>query len=129
MSSQQSTGQIRPDGSSNPFPHPLDPLSVIESDSVRDTILRTRGQDSAIHFRSIFLEEPLKKELSQFLDLEAAGKITSQSPRPARIAKVQYDVIRSTKYHEYMESWIDVKLDTEVRHRLIDNMHQAALTT
>lgn len=128
MSSAPSTGQIRLDGSSNPLPHPLDPLSVVESDSVRETILRTRGQDSAIHFRTIFLQEPLKKELSQFLDLENAGKITPLSPRPTRIAKVQYDLIRSPKYHEYMESWIDIKLGKEVRHRVIDKMHQAALT-
>ncbi|KAF8862645.1 copper amine oxidase [Acephala macrosclerotiorum] len=111
------------------IPHPLDPLSVVESDSVRETILRSRGQDNAIHFRSIYLEEPPKKELSSFLELENVGKVTSQTPRPARIAKVQYDVIRSTTYHEYMESWVDVKSGNEVRHRTIDKMFQAALTT
>lgn len=111
------------------IPHPLDPLSVVESDSVREIILRSRGRKSAIHFRSIYLEEPPKKELSPFLDLENVGRVTSQTPRPARTAKVQYDVIRSTKYHEYMESWVDVKTGSEVRHRTIDKMHQAALTT
>lgn len=128
MSAQQTTGQLRPDGSKI-LPHPLDPLSILESDSVREAILRIQGNDSAIHFRSIFLEEPPKKDLTKFLDLESAGKTTSTIPRPTRIAKVQYDVIRSSKYHEYMESWIDVKLGKEVRHRTIDKMHQAALTT
>lgn len=129
MSSTQSTGQTRPDGLENSFPHPLDPLSVFESDSVREAILRMRGRDSAIHFRSIFLEEPPKKELSCFLDADCFGEITSQTPRPARIAKVQYDVIQSREYHQYMESWIDVKLGKEVRYRTIDKHHQAALTT
>ncbi|KUJ09846.1 copper amine oxidase [Mollisia scopiformis] len=128
MSAEQSTGHIRPDGSKNTFPHPLDPLSVAESDAVREAILRKQGQNVAIHFRSIFLEEPPKKDLTIFLDLESAGKITSRTPRPARVAKVLYDVIRSSRYHEYMESWIDVKLGKEIRHRSIDKKHQAALT-
>lgn len=129
MSSTQSAGQARPDGLKSTSPHPLDPLSVFESDSAREAILGIRGRDSAIHFRSIFLEEPPKKELSLFLDAECFGKITSQTPRPSRIAKVQYDVIRSREHHEYMESWIDVNLGKEVRHRPIDKLHQAALTT
>lgn len=128
MSAEQpTTGQVRPDNSNNSFPHPLDPLSVTELDSVRRAILRSRGQDNAIHFRSIFLEEPLKKRLTSFLDLESVGKVTSQTPRPARVAKVQYDIIRNTKDHEYMESSVDVKTGSEVQHRTIDKMHQAAL--
>jgi primary-amine oxidase len=83
----------------------------------------------AILFRSIYLEEPPKKELSQFLDLENAGRLTPRTPRPARLAKLQYDVVRSNKQHEYMESTVDVISLREVAHRVIDKTYQAALTT
>ena len=121
MSAEHSTSKA--------LPHPLDHLSVAESDAARQVILDARGSEVAIHFRSIALEEPLKKELTQFLDLEHAGKLTAKIPRPARIAKVQYDVIRGDKNHEYTESWVDVVSGKETRHRVIDNVHQASLTT
>ena len=83
----------------------------------------------AIHFRSIFLEEPPKNELINFLDLEHSGKVTTQTPRPARLAKVQYDVVRGDKKHEYMESWVDVVSGKEVEQRIVDKIHHASLTT
>jgi primary-amine oxidase len=110
-------------------PHPLDHLSVTESDAARQIVLDARGSDVAIHFRSIALEEPLKKDLTKFLDLEHAGKLTAETPRPARLAKIQYDVVRGDKNHEYTESWVDVILEKETRHRVIEKVHQAALTT
>lgn len=129
MSAQQpTTGQLRPDGS-RALPHPLDQLSIEESDYAREVILTVRGSQVAINFRSIFLDEPLKHELSQFLELENAGRVTARTPRPARVAKVQYDVIRSDRKHEYMESCVDVLSGKEVHQRVIEKMHQAALTT
>ncbi|KAG0645046.1 Copper amine oxidase 1 [Hyphodiscus hymeniophilus] len=130
---QVTTGQLTPDGSTatatTSIPHPLDQLSVFESDSARGTILKARGLNVTIQFRSIALEEPPKRELCRFLDLEHAGSLTAHTPRPARIAKVQYDVVRADKHIVYIESWVDVVERKEVEKRVIDKVHQAALTT
>ncbi|KAH7372203.1 primary-amine oxidase [Cadophora sp. MPI-SDFR-AT-0126] len=129
MSVQQSTtGQLHPDGIKT-APHPLDQLSIQESDYAREVILNARGSQVAINFRSIFLDEPPKQELSRFLELENTGRVTSYTPRPARVAKVQYDVIRGDQKHEYMESCVDVKSGKETQQRIVEKMHQAALTT
>lgn len=126
--SQATTGQLRPDGS-QPLPHPLDMLTIAESDAAREVILHVRGKEVAINFRSIAAEEPAKKELTRFLDLEHAGKLTSSTPRPARLAKVQYDVVRASGVHEYTESLVDVVKGMEVEQRVVSKVHQAALTT
>lgn len=129
MSSRPATtGSLRPDGS-QPIPHPLDQLSVAEINAAREIILQVRGTQVAINFRSIALEEPAKKELTAFLDLEHAGKITSRTIRPARIAKVQYDVVRASGIHEYTESMVNVLKGKEVEQRIVSRVHQAALTT
>jgi hypothetical protein len=122
------TGQLRPGGSKT-IPHPLDLLTIAESDAARQAILDARGSNVAVIFRAIFLEEPLKEELIQFLDLEHAGKVTAKTRRPARLAKVQYDVISGGTDREYMESWVDVVSGNEVDTRVVEKMHQAGLTT
>ncbi len=130
MSAEQATttGQLRPDGS-RPRPHPLLQLSAEETNLARQVILDARGSNVAIKFRAIFLEEPLKKELSVFLDLEHAGKVTADTPRPARLARIQYDVVQSEKNVEYMESVVDIIKGKETLQRIVDKMHQAGLTT
>ena len=128
LAEQVTIGQVLPDGSTT-LPHPLDQLSLSESDSARQAILDARGPNVAINFRSIFLEEPPKKELTQFLELEHSGRVTARTLRPSRLAKVQYDVFRGDNEYQYMESWVDVNSSKEVRKRLVDKMHQASLTT
>jgi primary-amine oxidase len=126
------TGHMRPDRSetsSRATPHPLDQLSVVEANLAREAILTARGPQVAIHFRSIFLEEPPKKELLKFLDLEHSGMLTARTPRPARVAKVQYDVVRGNQNHEYTESWVNVISGKEVERRVVDKIHHASLTT
>ena len=131
MSAEQATtGHLQPDGSTArvSMPHPLDQLSVYESDLAREIILSARGRNVAIQFRSIALKEPPKNELTQFLDLEHAGRLTPQTPRPVRLGKVEYDVVRGDKNHEYMESWVDLVSQKEVEQRVVDKAHHAALT-
>lgn len=126
------TGHMRSDGSETTLgaiPHPLDQLTVTEVNLAREAILKARGTTVAVHFRSIFLEEPPKKELSQFLDLEHSEKVSLQTPRPARRAKVQYDVVRGDKNHEYTESCVDIASGIEVEIRVVDKVHHASLTT
>lgn len=109
-------------------PHPLDQLSVAESDKTRDLIVAARGSGAVLQFRSIFLDEPLKKELVPFLEAEHAGSLTAQTPRPARLAKAQYDVVNSDKSHEYIESVIDLGSGKETVKRVVDKTHQSSVT-
>ncbi len=107
--------------------HPLDQLTLSETSIARETILHAREQ-SVIEFRSIFLEEPPKAELVAFLDAEHGGSLSSRTQRPARVARVQYDLVRSDKSHEYAESLVDLEARKETLHRVVDKMHQPSLT-
>jgi len=109
------------------IPHPLDPLSSVESNVTRQAILDARGSNVTVRFRSIFLEEPPKAELVTFLALEHSGQLTAASPRPARVARVQYDAINSSKEYSYVESLVDVNKRTEVKERIVDKLHQAGI--
>lgn len=111
------------------MPHPLDQLSVAESDVARQVVLEARGAAVALNFRSIALEEPPKNELVKFLELEHADSVTPQTPRPDRLAKVSYDIVHGDRSHEYTESFINVRSATEVSRRVVDKVYQAGLTT
>lgn len=132
MSAEQDTAAPGgPDGltSRMALPHPLDQLSVAESDVARQVVLEARGASVALNFRSIALEEPPKDELTRYLDLEHAGRVAEHTPRPARLAKVSYDIVRGDRSHDYTESFVDVRAAAEVSRRVVDKVHQAALTT
>jgi len=108
-------------------PHPLDQLSISETRKAREIILNARGS-SVIEFRSIALEEPPKAELLAFLDVEHNGSLSSRTPRPARVARVQYDLVRADKSHEYTGSLVDLDRKRETLHRVVDKIHQPSLT-
>lgn len=108
-------------------PHPLDQLSANEVHRARNVILHARGH-CLIQFRAIFTEEPAKSELAPFLEAEHKGKLTSRTRKPARLARVQYDVVHDDKSHDYTESVVDVNVGKEVLHRVVDKKHQPALT-
>jgi len=118
-----------PGGPSGMIPHPLDQLTVTEVNLTREAILKARGNTVAVHFRSIFLEEPPKKQLSQFLELEHSGKVSLQTPRPARRATAQYDVVYGDKNHEYTESCVEIASGLEVEKRVVEKVHHASLAT
>ena len=126
-SSRPDASPQSPNLATSSSPHPLDQLRGYEIDVAREVAIKARGQHFIL-FRAIFLQEPLKADLVPFLHAEHDGRVSSESPRPARLAKVQYDVIHDDKSHEYMESLIDVNQRKEVLHRLVDKKHQAALT-
>ncbi|GJC97599.1 amine oxidase [Colletotrichum higginsianum] len=77
-------------------PHPLTALSRDEFKTARDIVTNLYGSDSSLFYRAIFLQEPKKAELVPFLQAEHAGTITDETPRPPRLARLQYDVIRTT---------------------------------
>src|SRR4051812_767367 len=106
-------------------PHPLDMLSLSEVETARQVIVDANS-NKVIDFREIFLQEPPKEELKPFLDLEHAGRLSPNTPRPARLAKVQYDVIGSSKIPEFHESVIDVQKRIRVSHEVVSSMHHAS---
>lgn len=109
------------------FPHPLDHLSVAECDIARQVVLDARGSEVSLYFRSIGLEEPPKNELIKYLETEHAQGVTAQTPRPARLAKVAYDIIKADRSREYTESLVDVQTAKETSRRVVDQVHQAGL--
>lgn len=90
-----------------PQPHPLIPLSVGETNLARD-VIRAAYPQNVLKFRVIYLEEPAKKILAPYLDLEHAGKITSSTPRPAREARVHFDTAHGGKPPQSHEAIIDL---------------------
>jgi primary-amine oxidase len=104
-------------------PHPLDQLRSHEVNVAREVILRGRP-GVVLQFRTIVLREPAKPELTAFLAVEHSGNLTPSTPRPPRLAEVQFDVINNDKSHDYTESIVDVNTKKELRSRTLDSTSQ-----
>ena len=89
-------------------PHPLQMLSVQETEKARDIVLANHP-DHVIEFRQVDLKEPCKKDLVSFLQVEHEGKLSPTTPRPPRMAKCHYDIIATDKTIHYHESIIDLE--------------------
>lgn len=107
--------------------HPLLPLTIPEVHVARNIVLSIH-KNSILDFRSLSLEEPPKAELQPFLDLEHAGLLKADTPRPARLARVTYDVISGDRVAKYYESLVDVLNGTIVSQEVVDQPAHAALT-
>ena len=110
-------------------PHPFTTLNAEETRTARSVILASHP-DVVVDFREIYLQEPQKELMKEFLALEHAAQPgrSPHSTRPPRLAKCQYDVIGSDKIPEYHESVVDVERKTRVRHEVVGKEHQASLT-
>ncbi|PNH77312.1 hypothetical protein VD0001_g220 [Verticillium dahliae] len=108
------------------IPHPLSALTVAESDVARDAVLADH-EGAVLKFRLIFLLEPPKAEVITFLDLEHAGKVTAETPRPVRTAQVHYDVIGGDNAAVYQESVVDLSSKKVVDTKIVAKVHQASL--
>ncbi|CRK31911.1 hypothetical protein BN1723_014575 [Verticillium longisporum] len=108
------------------IPHPLSALTVAESDAARDAVLAAH-EGAVLKFRLIFLLEPPKAEVIAFLDLEHAGKVTAETPRPIRTAQVHYDVIGGDNAAVYQESVVDLSSEKVVDTKIVAKVHQASL--
>lgn len=104
--------------------HPLDILSLEETNCARDLVANFHP-DTVISFREIYLEEPPKEALLQFLAAEHAGK---EGVRPHRSALVQYDVIGTDRIPQSHESVIDLEDKKRTSHALVDKDQHAGLT-
>ncbi|KAI4763829.1 putative copper amine oxidase [Aureobasidium sp. EXF-3400] len=107
--------------------HPLSILSIAETNLAREIVLAHHDKE-VIDFREIFLQEPTKGELVKYLQLEHSGRLSPSSPRPARLAKCQYDVIGQDRIPSYHESVVDIGSRQRIKHEVIGKEHQAALT-
>jgi len=110
-------------------PHPFKILGVEEIRIARDVVLSLHP-DVVVDFREIYLQEPNKELMKQYLALEHATQPgqSPQSKRPPRLAKCQYDTIGSDKVPEYHESVIDVETRKRVKHEVVGKEHHASLT-
>jgi hypothetical protein len=110
------------------LPHPLSILSEQETNTARSSII-VAHPDTVIDFRQIYLHEPPKAQLRDFLALEHSGRLSPTSPRPARLALCQYDVIGPDRVPSFHESLVDVALGKRVKHHVVGKQHHASLTT
>jgi primary-amine oxidase len=95
----------------------------------RDVVLSAHSsKEVVVDFREIFLQEPPKELMKQYLEAEHAATPGRSPVTPPRLAKCQYDVIGSDKVPEYQESIVDIGLKKRVKHEVIGKEHQASLT-
>jgi primary-amine oxidase len=107
--------------------HPLAILSIEETNLARD-VVKSLHPGVVIDFREIFLQEPPKAQLVDFLAIEHAGRLSPTTPRPARLALCQYDVIGPDRIPQFHESVIDVVSQSRVKHTVVGKEHHASLT-
>lgn len=108
-------------------PHPLAQLNSQEIDIARQAITKART-GYLLLFRGIFTEEPAKTELVPFLEAEHSGNLTEDTPRPPRLARVQYDTINEKGDHAYTESTVDLNSGKEILHRVLEKSFEPPLT-
>lgn len=109
-------------------PHPLSALSIDETNLARDVVLSCHPE-GILYFRQTLLLEPPKIEVVPFLELEHSGKLCPNTPRPQRLAKVQYDVItKGIRVPQYQESVVDLMRKRRVGYKVIATEKHAALT-
>lgn len=107
--------------------HPLSILSIEETNLARD-VVKAAHPNVVIDFREIFLQEPPKAQLLEFLALEHAGRLSPTTSRPPRLALCQYDVIGTDRIPQFHESVIDVVSQSRVNHTVVGKEHHASLT-
>lgn len=105
-------------------PHPLDPLSIEETCSARD-IVKALHPGDLLSFRQIYLEEPLKCQLTKYLKAEH-GKQRIETLE--RKALVQYDVIGINRVPTYHESIIDLHTGERAHHVIVSGDDHINLT-
>lgn len=107
--------------------HPLSILSEEETNLARD-VVKNAHPSTVIDFREIFLKEPPKAQLLDFLALEHAGRLSPTTPRPPRLALCQYDVIGIDRIPRFHESIVDIGARMRVKHAIVGKQHHASLT-
>lgn len=104
--------------------HPLDLLSVQETNDVRDIVLKSHPKQ-IIYFRETYLQEPPKQDLIKYLAAEHSGQKPISIPRTAL---AQYDVIGSDGVPQFHESVINLNTQERVSHVVVPKKFHACLT-
>ncbi|KAI3321584.1 copper amine oxidase 1 [Xylariaceae sp. AK1471] len=87
MSTEQKTSKFKPP------PHPLRPLVDEELVRARDLVVKKHGGEGVVlFFRSIYVDEPKRDDLVQFLIAEHAGQ--SPATTPPRQVTVLFDLVK-----------------------------------
>ncbi|KAI0873995.1 copper amine oxidase [Hypoxylon argillaceum] len=87
-------------------PHPLRPLTGEELQRARDVVVKELGGDGiALFFRSIYIDEPKRDDLVQFLVAEHAGQAPTTTP--PRQVTVLFDLVKDGK-PQLSEAIVDV---------------------
>lgn len=107
--------------------HPLAILSEAETNLARD-VVKAAHPNTVIDFREIFLQEPPKARLVEFLALEHACHLSPTTPRPPRLALCQYHVIGADRIPQFHESVVDVVSRIRMKHTVVGKQHHASLT-
>jgi primary-amine oxidase len=105
-------------------PHPLDILSVEETNKARD-IVKSLHPDHNLFFRDTYLDEPSKESLTQYLRAEHAGETPSPLPRQAL---AQYDVLDGKGGVRSHESIVDIDSGKRISHQIVPIDQQASLS-
>jgi primary-amine oxidase len=105
-------------------PHPLDILSVDETNKARD-IVRGLHPEHNVFFRESYLDEPVKALLSKYLDAEHSGQPLPDVPRQALC---QYDVLDGKGGVQSQESIVDLSSGKRIAHHIVPEEHHASLS-
>ena len=108
-------------------PHPLDQLSLEETAVARDVVLQAHP-NSVVQFREIFLQEPPKELLKNFLGSERKRNGDADVPRPPREALCQYDVVGPSRFSKFHESVVDIENKKATSEVIVSSQHHASLT-
>lgn len=110
------------------MPHPLEQLTPAEIETACE-VIRSTHPDTVIDFREVYLQEPPKKELRKYLDIEHATGVAPSDAFPPRLAKCQYDVVGGgQKVPAFCETLIDVVNKAVVKKEVIGTDQHASLT-
>ena len=100
-------------------PHPLLPLSAEECCRARDVVTRQHRTETILSYRSIYLQEPKRAELTPFLAAEHDGRVTDATERPPRLAKVEY-FVKCGKQSQYCEAIVDIQTEKQITVKKFD---------
>lgn len=107
--------------------HPLRELTEAEILLAREVIIDHVGSSDLIFFRSIYLYEPHKAELLPFLQAEHDGTLSDTTPRPPRLAFVEYDTVKSGQV-DYTRATVDVVKNELISNEVVKPAGQPAFT-
>ncbi|KAI9676820.1 MAG: hypothetical protein M1817_006659 [Caeruleum heppii] len=113
-----STGPIVHGASQQLEPHPLASLSAFEISASAELVKGLYPSDVDLYYKAITLQEPSKKDVMGFLDLEHRGQ---KPPTLARKSFIWYYIRNTDRFHEAIINLSEARVESNVR--LGPNLH------